>query len=387
MDTLPVMTANLQQSPVSGVAEDILVVDIAGGSVEVPGQFGQLLSRQIQGFLGTGPLPDASLPVPDGQDEIASSRSDPVLGMDLMLASSFAQPQAVLAPAAGESGKNLPRTDQSPPDTTATSTSVTGMDPALAIMANLLAVDHVPTVSQKLQTTDSGVNVDRDSMQSVGAARTADHTQPKVDVVLDKQLLPPTDTSRMPEHHADQPMPISAGASQALSFNALIVDQARPPSAGEANMVTNPTIDIPPRVDTGKWGESLGEKVIWMVGNQTQGAELRLNPPALGPLEVRVSMSEGQATLSFMTPHAAVREAIEVATPRLREMLGDSGINLGGVSVNVGTFTQQNSFSRETPQGSNNWNPAAQAMDEEVAQGVMSVARPLPGRGMVDLFA
>lgn len=94
-------------------------------------------------------------------------------------------------------------------------------------------------------------------------------------------------------------------------------------------------------VSSPAWGSVLGDRVMWMVGQQQQGAEIRLNPPALGPLEIKLSMNDGQATLTFSTQHLPVKEALEAATPRLREMFGESGLNLGSVSVNVGTSSQQ----------------------------------------------
>jgi flagellar hook-length control protein FliK len=153
-----------------------------------------------------------------------------------------------------------------------------------------------------------------------------------------------------------------------------------------------PVLEIPQRIDSGQWGSGLGDKVVWMVGSQTQGAELRLNPPALGPLEVRVSMSDGQATLSFMTPHAPVREALEAAAPRLREMLGDSGISLGNVSVNVGTFAQQQPGSQEHSQqksSTDHWLSTFNEGDDNVdpAAPIEASVRYLRDGGMVDLFA
>jgi flagellar hook-length control protein FliK len=124
-----------------------------------------------------------------------------------------------------------------------------------------------------------------------------------------------------------------------------------------------------------------------MVGQQQQVVELHLNPPSLGPLEVRVTMSDGQANLSFMTQHLPVREAIEGATSRLREMLGDSGISMGSVSVNVGTFAQQQS-SAQQDDGRSTSTFRQSANETDFFSGVPAVAvRSLHSNGMVDTFA
>lgn len=152
------------------------------------------------------------------------------------------------------------------------------------------------------------------------------------------------------------------------------------------------TLAVPQRVGAEDWGSGLGDKVVWMVGNQTRGAEIHLNPPALGPLEVRISITDGQANLSFMAHNASVREAIEAATPRLREMLGDTGISMGNVSVDVGSFSQQQPQQQQQASSSdrssnpNAWIEASGDTDTSVST-FTTIVQPSRGRGMVDYFA
>lgn len=81
------------------------------------------------------------------------------------------------------------------------------------------------------------------------------------------------------------------------------------------------------------WDDAIGERIIWMATQQVQEAEIRLNPPQLGPLEVRVSVQNDQANVSFSTHSPAVREALEAAMPRLREMLAGMGLNMQDANV------------------------------------------------------
>ena len=55
-----------------------------------------------------------------------------------------------------------------------------------------------------------------------------------------------------------------------------------------------------------------------------------------------LSITQDQATAQFLSPHLAVREAIEEALPRLREMLAENGIQLGNVMVGADSFQQEN---------------------------------------------
>jgi flagellar hook-length control protein FliK len=81
------------------------------------------------------------------------------------------------------------------------------------------------------------------------------------------------------------------------------------------------------------WNEALGERVTWMAGNKVQNAELRLNPVELGPVRVRISIDDGNATVNFTAQHPLTRDAIEQALPRLREMLADQGLSLQNANV------------------------------------------------------
>jgi len=85
--------------------------------------------------------------------------------------------------------------------------------------------------------------------------------------------------------------------------------------------------------------QSFGEKVMWMINQNIHSAEIKLNPPELGRLEVKISMQQqDQTNISFSSQNQQVREMIELALPRLREMLGDSGLNLSNVDISDKSF-------------------------------------------------
>lgn len=177
--------------------------------------------------------------------------------------------------------------------------------------------------------------------------------------------------------------PLSSGD---LAEQVLRLPQSAPaPTAASAPVVGA----IAQQVSSPGWGDVLGDRVMWMVGQQQQGAEIRLNPPALGPLEIKLSMTDGQATLTFSTQHLPVKEALEAATPRLREMFSESGINLGSVSVNVGTSSQQQQAEAQQSQRQDGgWTDSSQAESEFAAMSSVGVtAIKNQGNGMVDYFA
>lgn len=81
------------------------------------------------------------------------------------------------------------------------------------------------------------------------------------------------------------------------------------------------------------WGQAISERVLLMTAGNMQVAEIRLDPPELGTLHVRLQLHQDQASLSFSSPHAHVRDALEQQMPRLRDMLAEQGLNLENSSV------------------------------------------------------
>lgn len=96
---------------------------------------------------------------------------------------------------------------------------------------------------------------------------------------------------------------------------------------------TTPMMMIPTQLFTPNWTDSFNSNILLMVKDQMQTAKLNLNPPELGPVEIRLSVQNDQTNIQFISQHGAVREVIEDAFPRLRELMSSQGINLGDVNV------------------------------------------------------
>ena len=180
-----------------------------------------------------------------------------------------------------------------------------------------------------------------------------------------------------------EPQSVFAASSEALAEQTVRPSMHAAPTAASATAPVSGAISQP--VSSPTWGDVLGDRVMWMVGQHQQGAELRLNPPSLGPLEIKLSMSDGQATLTFNTQHLPVKEALEAATPRLREMFSESGINLGNVSVNVGLASQQQQGEQQASHSSQGW--GREPVDNDFTSMLPTAVTSLERNGMVDFFA
>jgi flagellar hook-length control protein FliK len=133
------------------------------------------------------------------------------------------------------------------------------------------------------------------------------------------------------------------------------------------------------------WDEAVADRVTWLGQARQPSAELHLNPPNLGPVEVHVTMHGDQATVSFFSVHAPVREALQAAAPRLSEAFAAAGLSLGNVSV--GADSNSSRDNRGEDQGRNR-----RASDEESSISAVSApagrwSSAIGGLRAVDLFA
>jgi flagellar hook-length control protein FliK len=160
---------------------------------------------------------------------------------------------------------------------------------------------------------------------------------------------------------------------------------ALPPISSGVIAASSPVSIATPVTQTA-WADEFSQKITWIATQHTQSAELHLNPPHLGPLDVVLKISGDQASATFTSPHAAVRDAIEQALPKLREMLADNGIMLGNAMVNdQATKNGQDNSSHKTPREMPaSLSDAATEATRIQETRVSSISRH---NGMVDTFA
>jgi len=124
-----------------------------------------------------------------------------------------------------------------------------------------------------------------------------------------------------------------------------------------------------------RWTDDFATRISLMVRGGESSASLQLTPVDLGPMDVNVTVRDGQTSIHFGAAHSETRALIEASLPRLREMLAAQGFNLMDASVSQG-------FARQNRQDA----PAAtrHAADPEVET---RSARSVHLNGLLDLYA
>lgn len=138
--------------------------------------------------------------------------------------------------------------------------------------------------------------------------------------------------------------PVAGLPNTPMPLGAVSAERSVAPAAGA---FAHAAFGLEPRIGATGWDNALGQKVLWMASSQQQVAELTLNPPDLGPLQVVLSVTNDQASATFISQNIDVRQALEAALPRLREMMADSGINLGETTVSADTSQRQGAFEQQ----------------------------------------
>ncbi|WP_322082948.1 flagellar hook-length control protein FliK [Burkholderia sp. BCC1972] len=193
-----------------------------------------------------------------------------------------------------------------------------------------------------------------------------------------------------------------AAASEATdpAASATLAAGATAAAAAQANLQLSPAAGaiaaanahvLAPHVGTADWTDALSQKVVFLSNAHQQSAELTLNPPDLGPLQVVLRVADNHAHALFVSQHAQVREAVEAALPKLREAMEAGGLGLGSTTVSDGGFASQQQNPQQTfahgqsPRRGNGGSSAVDAPADVVqsAPAAASVSRA----GLVDTFA
>ncbi|URQ99323.1 flagellar hook-length control protein FliK [Pseudoalteromonas sp. SCSIO 43095] len=91
----------------------------------------------------------------------------------------------------------------------------------------------------------------------------------------------------------------------------------------------------------------LQERVSSMLSINNKEAEIRLDPPEMGSMQIRIRSDAEQAQINFVVQNQQAKEALEQSLPRLREMLMQQGLELGESSISYGDSSDEQAQQQE----------------------------------------
>jgi flagellar hook-length control protein FliK len=139
------------------------------------------------------------------------------------------------------------------------------------------------------------------------------------------------------------------------------------------------TLDIPVDIRNSQWADKFSEHIVWLGHQGIKSALIRVNPEELGPLEISIKVVKDSASVNIVSHSSHVRDVVDQALPRLREMMAEQGLNLSEAHVGLGDnsqgFSQQNNERQDE---------LFQSRDEEIQLSPLSKKPP---KGLIDFFA
>ncbi|KQQ75804.1 flagellar protein [Xanthomonas sp. Leaf131] len=134
-----------------------------------------------------------------------------------------------------------------------------------------------------------------------------------------------------------------------------------------------------PEMGSDNFDDAIGARMSWLADQKIGHAHIKVTPNEMGPVEVRLHLDGDKVNASFTSANAEVRQALEQSLPRLREMLGQNGFQLG--QADVGQQQQSQSGNRNGGNGDGN----GLSLDDSPPVGIPSVV--LRQRGLLDAYA
>ncbi len=111
----------------------------------------------------------------------------------------------------------------------------------------------------------------------------------------------------------------------------------RPAEGGDRGMNELPPelrqMTLSPRAGEQAWGREMGERVGFLLHNNLKQAEIRLDPPHLGKLEIQLQVQDDKAVVNIHAQTTQTRDLIDGSLMRLRDALQDAGYNQVDVQV------------------------------------------------------
>ncbi len=171
------------------------------------------------------------------------------------------------------------------------------------------------------------------------------------------------------------PLMHASTATHATAASVAPAQSGLPQSAGDA-------IDT----NAARWHDALATRIQWLVDHDVGEAKIKLNPPELGALDVKIALQDDKTYVQVVAHSASARDELAQGLPRLRELLSAGGLELGGATVSGG-HDDRGAFGSSSPQPITRVAAFASAADD---------ARPdIPrvrlgagaGAGAIDTFA
>jgi len=123
--------------------------------------------------------------------------------------------------------------------------------------------------------------------------------------------------------------------------------------------------------------KALHDKVNAMLNINNKEAEIRLDPPELGSMQIRIRSEAEQAQVNFVVQNQQAKEALEQSMPKLKEMLAEQGIQLGesNIQQDSGSSSEQGTDEAQELSNSKLAKQESQAQNSQQTSSISSSSK------------
>lgn len=305
--------------------------------VEAQALDSQLTTNLVEGKLPLSPSPSANTPQTDSENDQQGLPTEALLTAaaipwaNTVVAEGQALPLDVAQSETVLKGKNTPVSlAHSVQQALAQQQSQT-MQAAVAADKAALASSPLVTASNELS------NVQIQQLANAAAIPAATHAELPLNPALFKAGLGAKALSGVNDAGSAQEQKegtLAQQLSSALGQHGLNATQSR---ADNLQAAQQPPLLLNREMAS----EQMAERLQMMMSKNLKHVDIRLDPPELGRLQIRMNMNGDHTTVHFTVANHQARDVIEQSMPRLREMLAQQGVQLGETSVQQQSAGQQ----------------------------------------------
>jgi len=146
-------------------------------------------------------------------------------------------------------------------------------------------------------------------------------------------------------------------------------------------------LSLSPSGGNQQWGNAIGERVAFLINHRLNSAEIRLDPPHLGKLDIQIQVKDDSALVVINTSQAQTRDLVESASLRLREFLQDAGYSSVDVNVSHQESSGQQDLASNKGAEATRQPDGAASDDDMLSNSLMQTASMVVDDGRIDYFA
>ena len=170
--------------------------------------------------------------------------------------------------------------------------------------------------------------------------------------------------SEAANHQALSQQSLNYAEEQAIQSNIAkaAADSISVQSAKTAFNVQAETISIT-RKD---FADAVKDKVMVMINQKIKQLDIRLDPPELGSMHVKLNLQNEQAAVNFVVQNQQAKEALEQNIDKLKDMLAQSGVEVGDANIEQRNQQTGEGSDASQQQGGHNGLTANNTEDDEM---------------------